>query len=229
MTSMAHLLASEPLVRVGEGGSRRNCYRLGESGYCVKFYKPQDECAAGGMKGSIARDIERRRFDRKRNSSAMEVDYYHSHWLRMPDEVVSRLLPHVELVEHPEWGYGILETYLCNPDGTAVIPYQNEIRRQRERPDVKREIYRQARDLLLVLIREAAYFYEPGNFHTLFRPDGGIETRIVDFEPCAKTFLQPERWIPQYRRAKLRRKSRRYLAFLREHYSIDVDVETEIG
>ena len=50
MTSMVHLLASEPLVRVGEGGSRRNCYRLGESGYCVKFYKPQEECAAGGMK-----------------------------------------------------------------------------------------------------------------------------------------------------------------------------------
>lgn len=229
MTSMAHLLETEPLVRVGTGGSRRNCYRLGESGYCVKFYKPPEECAPGAMKRSIARDIERRRFDRRRNSSAMEVDFYRSHWLKMPREVTEKLPPHVELVERKGWGYGILETYYANPDGTAIVPYQNEIRRQKDNPGIKREIYRQARDLLLVLVREAAYFFEPGNFHVRLLPDGGIETRIVDFEPDPKTFVPLERWFPWYRRLILRRKAKRYLAFLREHYGIDVVVETEIG
>ena len=229
MESQAHLLKECTLERVGVGGSRRNCYKLGDSGYCVKFYKPPEECVPGKMKKSIIADIAKRRFDRKRNSSAMEVDYYFSHWLKMPPEVTEKLLPHVELVEHPQWGYGILETYYTNPDGTAIIPFQNELRRQKDHMETKREIYRQVRNLLRVLIREAAYFFEPGNFHTLLRADGGVETKIVDFEPTAKTLIPLERWFPAFRRFKLRRKAIRYLRSMREDFGVDIEAETDIG
>lgn len=226
--SFARLLDTCPLVEVGRG-TRRVCYRLGESGYCVKFYKPPAECVPGRMKRSIARDIASRRFDRARNSSAMEVDYYWSHWRRMPGDVTRHLLPHVELVSHPEWGYGILETYFTNPDGTAVRPYQAELRPGRRDDATRREIYRQARDLLRALIREAAFFFEPGNFHTRFTASGGVETWIVDFEPTTKTWLHLERWLPACRRLKLRRKAVRYLRSMREDFGVDIAVETEIG
>lgn len=216
-----------PRIRVGWGGSRRVCYRLGESGYCVKFYKPPEECAPGKMKRSIRRDVARRRFDERLNSCAQEVAHYRREWSRYPDPVRSALLPVVERVFDPRLGWGVFETYFANPDGTAVIPYEFEIRRQT--PEAKREIYLQARALLLELIREGAYFFEPGNFHVLLGADGSIALKIVDFEPQAKTLLPLERLSAAYRRWKLRRKARRYLAHCREAYGIDVAPETEIG
>ena len=227
--SQAHLLDECTFERVGLGGSRRNCYKLGDSGYCVKFYKPPEDCVPGKMKRSIVKDIRRRRFDKRLNSSALEVEYYWNHWRKMPSDVTEKLLPHVELVSHPQWGYGILETYYTNPDGTAIIPFQDELLRQRDHMETKREIYRQARDLLRALIREAAFFFEPGNFHTLLKPDGGVETKIVDFEPTAKTLIPLERWFPWYRRMKLRRKAVRYLRSMREDFGVDIQVETDIG
>ena len=216
----AHLLDEHPLVRVGWGGTRRVCYRIGDTGFCVKFYKPRELHNCELMKPSIRRDILRRRFSRKFNSSSAEVECYERFWMRQPGEIRSKLPPVVERVFHPQLGWGILETYYVNPDGTAIIPYEFEIKRQ-ESMEKRREIYNQAKELLELLAARSAPFYEPGNFHTLIRPDGGIETKIIDFEPESKMAIPLEAIWPWFRRMKLRRKAKRYLKHIREAYGID--------
>lgn len=213
-----HLLREEPWERVGWGGTRRNCYKLGDSGFCVKFYKPPETCVTGKMRKSIRRDIAWRRFNKSRNSSSQEVHLYNKLRHRLPESVRSCLPPVCERVFHPKYGWGVLETYYTNPDGVAIIPYEFEIARQT--PENKRIIYDQAKALLETLVGLSATFYEPGNFHTLIRPDGGIETKIVDFEPESKMAIPLEAVWPWFRRTKLRRKAKRYLKHIRETYGI---------
>ena len=214
-----HLLWEEPWVRVGWGGTRRNCYKLGDSGFCVKFYKPPESCIPGRMKKSIRQDIGWRRFNKSRNSSSQEVHLYNALRHRIPGCVRRCLPPVCERVFHPKYGWGVLETYYTNPDGTAIIPYEFEIKRQESMAN-RIEIYRQVKELLEVLISCSATFYEPGNFHTLIRPDGGIETKIIDFEPESKMAIPLEAIWPWFRRMKLRRKAKRYLKHIRETYGI---------
>ena len=217
LPDFAAVKAKYPLKRVGVGGARRACWKIGDTGFCVKFYKDEAMLEADGIKEKIRREVRRKRFDKERNISVLEVRVY-EHYLRtMPKAVVESLPEAAELVCDPELGYGILETCYVNPDGTAVIPYEFEFRRQT--PEMRELIYDQAKELLEVLIDKAAYFYEPGNFHVLLRPDGGFELKIVDFEPTSKMlFTLP--WLPVWRRAILRRKARNYLASMRRKFSI---------
>ena len=95
--------------------------------------------------------------------------------------------------------------------------------------DEKNLIYCAARDLLMELIAHAAPFYEPGNFHVQELPGGRLVLKIVDFEPDPKVVLPLELLLPFFRRMKLRRKARRFLALLRARYGVTAPVETEIG
>lgn len=212
------LVKEVKIERVGFGGTRRNCYKLGDSGLCVKFYKPPEDCVKGKMKDSIRREIRARRFNKYRNICSREVDLYNRLRHDMPEEVRMKMPPVCKRVFHPKMGWGVLETYYVNPDGEAIIPYEFEIARQT--PENREIIYAQAKNLLDVLIKNSAHFYEPGNFHTLIMPDGTIETKLVDFEPAAKTLIQLEAIWPWYRRRKLRRKANRYLKHIRETYGI---------
>lgn len=217
--SFASLLARHPLERVGWGGTRRCCFRLGESGLCVKFYKPRALYDAEKVKPSIRRDIDRRRFDPKRNSSCQEVAVLERYRQLLPEKLIAAHFPPVcERVFHPDYGWGVLETYYTNPDGTAIIPYEFEIARQT--PRNQEIIYAQAAALLDKLIAAGAPFYEPGNFHTLLKSDGSIETKVVDFEPTSKTLLPLEAFWPWFRRRKLARKAARYLAHIRTRYHV---------
>ena len=216
--SFASLIAANPLVRVGWGGTRRCCFKIGETGLCVKFYKPRDLYEKEHVKPSIRRDIDRRRFSERLNSGCQEVAAYERYRRLLPPEIFSHFPGRCEKVFHPDYGWGVLETYYTNPDGTAIIPYEFEIARQTLRN--RETIYHQARRLLEALAKAGAPFYEPGNFHSLIRPDGSIETKIVDFEPTSKTFFRPEAFIPAFRRIKLRRKAARYLAHIRARYGV---------
>lgn len=220
----AHLLAEHPLVRVGWGGTRRNCYRIGETGYCVKFYKSPEDYPRENVKPAIRREIEARRFSLEDNSSSAEVACHAAFWMRQDEEIRARLPPVVERVFDPCRGWGILENYYTNPDGTAIIPYEFEIARQPS-ADVRSEIYLRARKLLEKLAASEAPFYEPGNFHVLVRPDGSVELKIVDFEPMSKMAIPLEAIFPWFRRCKLRRKARRYLKDLRERYGLPEGID----
>ena len=214
----AHLLDEHPLERVGWGGTRRCCYRIGNTGFCVKFYKPEELYDRERMKPSIRRDILRRRFSFERNSSSAEVSSYECFWMKQSEDIRSKLLPVVERVFYPKYGWGILETYYTNPDGTAIIPYEFEIARQT--PENQEVIYAQAKRLLDTLVSVGAPFYEPGNFHVLVGADGALSLRIVDFEPESKMLIPLESIWPWYRRLKLARKARRYLAHIRARYGV---------
>lgn len=220
-----HLVFEHPMEEVGRG-TRRVAYRLGDTGYCVKFYRPPEEGAK--MRRSVRRDIGWRRFNKQRNSCSEEVHVYNVFRHTMPQIIRSRMPEVCERVFHPKWGWGIIETFYANPDGTPVIPYDKELRRTRD-PAVRREIYRQAREMLLALIDNSALFHEPGNLHVLFKGDGSLELKLVDFEPESKAFLPIELVWPWYRRTKLRRKSRRFLADMRRRFDIDVPEDTPIG
>lgn len=218
-TDFAPMRASYKLEKVGWGGTRRICLKVGETGHCVKFYWPREYYASEAIPRGIQAEIERKRFDLRNNACAQEVRRYESFWLKQSQAIRDKLLPRVELVFDPEWGYGILETYFTNPDGTAIIPYEFEIKRQTSK-ETQREILRQAEELLDVLAKVSAPFYEPGNFHSLLLPDGRVETKIVDFEPTPKTAIPIEKHFAFWRRMKLRRKTRRYLKHIRETYEL---------
>lgn len=215
----AHLLLEYPWKRIGWGGTRRVCYKLGDSGFCVKFYKPEELYDVERMKPSIRREIKRRRFDVRLNSSSLEVAAYENFWMRQSAAIREMLPPVVERVFDERLGWGILETYYTNPDGKAIIPYEFEIKRQTSM-ERRREIYDQAKAFLEELARVAAPFYEPGNFHTLIRPDGGIETKLIDFEPISKMAVPLVKFCPWLRRLTIRRKAQKYLKHIREKYGI---------
>ena len=219
-TDFAAVKAKYPLERVGSGGARRACWKIGDTGFCVKFYKDDAMLESDGIKDSIRREVRKKRFDLKRNNSAQEVRVYERYMRTMPPEVTSKLPEVVELVFDDSLGYGILETYYTNPDGTAIIPYEFEIRRQT--PENREIIYAQAKELLEILIANSAFFYEPGNFHNRILSDGTIETKIIDFEPTSKLFIKIERIWPWWRRQLLRQKMNTYLTNLRRNYSIHV-------
>lgn len=218
VSSLNHLIFENELVEVGRG-TRRVAYRVGDTGYCVKFYYPKEQCIeALKMKKSIQRDVKWRRFNKARNSSSREVYVYNLFRHTMPVEI-RRHMPEVcERVYHPEWGWGVIETYYTNPDGTAIIPYEFEIARQT--PANRELIYDQAVEFLRAIIKAGALFYEPGNFHVLIKPDGSVELKLVDFEPESKTLIPLEMYSKWFRRRKLVRKSRRYLRHIRDCFGI---------
>ena len=217
--SLEDLLKRYEMERVGWGGTRRCCWKLGDSGLCVKFYKPRTLYFKEKVKPSIQRDIDKRRFDEVLNSGCQEVATL-EHYRRILPEEITALFPEVcQRVYHPDFGWGVLETYYTNPDGSAIIPYEFEIARQT--PRNRQIIYAQAKAVLQALIDAAAPFYEPGNFHTLILPDGSIQTKIVDFEPTSKVLIRLEVVWPWYRRNKLRRKAVRYLKHIRDKYGVE--------
>ena len=219
----AHLLRECLWERVGYGGSRRVCYKLGDSGFCVKFYKTDEQCVKEVAREKkcavVLREIRARRFDVRRNSSSREVEVYEKFWMRQPAAIREKLPPVVERVFDEKLGWGILETYYTNPDGSAIIPYEFEIERQAS-AEMRREIYGQAKAFLEELAKVAAPFYEPGNFHTLIRADGGVETKLVDFEPISKMAIPLVKFWPWLRRLTIRRKAHKYLKHIRETYGI---------
>ena len=227
-SSLNALVADSKLVEIGRG-TRRVAYRVGNTGYCVKFYYPKEQCIEElKMQKSIQRDVKWRRFDKLRNSSSAEVYRYKRFRHSMPDEIARRLPSVCERVFHPEWGWGVIETFYTNPDGSAIRPYEDEIAISKD-PARRREIYVMARDLLARLVELNVKLYEPGNFHVLNHPDGTMELKIVDFEPDSKTAIPLEMFWPWFRRRKLVRKAVRYLSHVCSAYGIEIPLETAIG
>ncbi len=218
VSPLNRLILENELVEIGRG-TRRIAYRVGDTGYCAKFYYPKEQCIeALKMQKSIQRDVKWRRFNKARNTSSREVYVYNLFRHSMPPDIRARMPEVCERVYHETWGWGVIETYYTNPDGTAILPYENEMARQT--PANRELIYDQAVEFLRAIIKAGALFYEPGNFHVLIKPDGSIELKLVDFEPESKTLIPLEMYSKWFRRRKLIRKSRRYLAHIRESFGI---------
>ena len=216
--SLNELVFKHELVEIGRG-TRRVAYRVGDTGYCVKFYYPQEQCTeALKMQKSIQRDVRWRRFNKARNSSSAEVYIYDLFRHTMPEDIRAAMPPVCERVYHPVWGWGILETFYTNPDGSAIRPYEDEIARSSK--EDRETIYALAVDMLDRVIKAGALLYEPGNFHVLRHEDGSMELKLVDFEPESKTAIPLERVWKSFRQRKLRRKAKRYLAHIRSRFGV---------
>ena len=110
VSSLNHLIFENELIEVGRG-TRRVAYRVGDTGYCVKFYYPQEQCIeALKMQKSIQRDVRWRRFNKARNSSSREVYVYDLFRHSMPPEIRARMPEVCERVYHEVWGWGVIET-----------------------------------------------------------------------------------------------------------------------
>ena len=222
-----YLLKECSWEQIGFPGSRRICYKLGDSGFCVKFYKPPEECVSVKMKKSIRRDISRRRHDKYRNSCSQEVHIWNRLRHSMPSEI-RELLPQVmERVYHPLMGWGVLETLYLNPDGSGIIPLEWTVQHRHDR-ELALWAYRKIRHYLKLLIDQSAPFYEASNFFAWIQRDGSILVRIIDFEPDSKTLVPLEKIWPWYRRRKVRRNAIRYLRHWRERFGIQ-EVEVNDG
>ena len=214
----AHLIFENPLVEIGHG-SRRVCYKIGDTGFCVKFYKRPEDCTREKMKPSVRRDIRRRRFNKFKNSCSQEVHVWEKFRHIMPEEIRNALPPVMERVFHPTWGWGVLETFFQNPDGRPILPVEWEM----DRPGsthLVRSAYQQMSHYLQLLIIHSAPFYEASNFFAWLQPDGSVKLRIIDFEPDSKTLFPLEAVWPWFRRQKLRRDANRYLHHWRKKYGL---------
>ena len=214
-----HLVFEHPLVEIGHG-SRRVCYRIGDTGFCAKFYKRPEDCTRDKMKPSVRRDISRRRFNKVKNSCSQEVLVWEKFRHTMPEEIRSAMPQIMERVFHPVWGWGVLETFFQNPDGRPILPVEWEMDRPGNEHLV-RSAYRQMEHYLELLIAHSAPFYEASNFFAWLQPDGTVKLRIVDFEPDSKTLFPIEAVWPWFRRRKLRRDAGRYLLHWRRKYNLD--------
>lgn len=114
------------LELIGEG-SRRARYRLGDTEHCVKFYRPPEECRMPRMRSSVVQEIRRRRFNRKKNVCEQEFDVWKRMVKRLPKEIRALLPETMELVYHPDWGWGSEQPFLTNPDGAGIVPAELEM------------------------------------------------------------------------------------------------------
>lgn len=194
----AEVRARYPLKKLGVG-ARRVCYRIGDTGYCVKFLRTlaDDPCRKLGWK--LRRMLKKDRFDPRRNLNCLEAEAMNRYRVLAGPRIAAALPEVVETVFDDEFGYGVVMSELKNADGSGV---ESVIIDMMSRKDsvYNRECFRRMRELVNDLIEVSAPFYEADNFVVQYRADGSFALRIIDFEPVGKKLLAPENLFAWYRR-----------------------------
>ena len=101
------------MTEIGKG-SRRVCLRLPDAPLCVKRYRDDGEVGE-----TVRKEIERCKFDRRRNTCAQEYDYIRSISARIPPEVFAVFPETMELKEDPVHGWHLVESLVLNGDGST--------------------------------------------------------------------------------------------------------------
>ena len=194
------------MTEIGKG-SRRVCLRLPDSPLCVKRYRDDGEVGE-----TVRKEIERCKFDRRRNTCAQEYDYIRSLETKLPPEVFAVFPEKMELKEDPVHGWHLVESLVLNGDGSTPERFS---RTYRGAPAALRpRLYAAFRNLAHDFEAAAVRFYDPQNVLVQWegKPfEGDFRLRIVDFEPASRAFLPIDLLCPAFRRMKLRRRVRRYL------------------
>lgn len=210
------LLKSGGMVRLGMG-SRRSCHRLQEGGLCVKCYRSDAEIAEGKEPGSepakplphaVVREIQRCRFDERRNTCCQEYDYWRGLRATLPEHLAALFPATMEKLLLPSRGWCVVEELIENADGTAPAKFHEAFIYS---PKSKRAELAAALDSLTDdLIRHAVRIYDPQNILVQRSNDGAFRLRIADFEPATRTLISLDRLSPLVVRMKLRRRFARY-------------------
>lgn len=214
-----HLLREQDLVEIGRG-ARRVCYRIGETGFCVKFLRdPKDADSDRKLGWRFRVMLKTARFDRRRNVNCLEAEAM-MRYRREAGPHVSAAFPEVvEVVFDEQRGYGVLMSLLANADGSKIIRVEYEMKKRRD-PVFSAACCRQLKELFNELIAISAPFFEPANVQIQFLSDGSTRLRLIDFEPVDKKLIPIAEVVPFVRRKNLQRKTARYLRGLREKYGI---------
>ena len=211
---MEALFNKGKMLRLGMG-SRRTCYKIFGTSFCVKCYRSDGEVKEGKYNGDIAlapsvvREINKARFDEKCNTSCQEYRYWKRLKERLPPEIFAVFPRQMECVVIPSRGWCLIEERLENFDGSE--------------PEDFRSAYCAADDIgkkrllsaFLRLIEHfriyAVRFYDPQNLLVQRISEDDFVLRIVDFEPATRCFLPVDSMIPSFVRMKTMRRARRWL------------------
>ena len=194
------------MTEIGKG-SRRVCLRLPDVPLCVKRYRDDGEVGE-----TVRREIERCKFDRRRNTCAQEYDYIRSIKVKLPSEVSAVFPDTMELKEDPVHGWHLVESLVLNGDGSTPERFSRTCRAANA--ETRRRLLAAFRNLAHAFEVAAVRFYDPQNVLVQWegKPfEGVFRLRIVDFEPASRAFLPIDLVCSAFRRMKLRRRVTRYL------------------
>lgn len=194
------------MTEIGKG-SRRVCFRLSDALLCVKRYRDDGEVGE-----TVCKEIERCKFDRRRNTCAQEYDYIRSLEKILPPETFAVFPEKMELKEDPVHGWHLVESLVLNGDGSVPERFSRTCRAVDA--NMRRRLLAAFRNLAHAFEAAAVRFYDPQNVLVQWsgKPfESDFRLRIVDFEPASRTLLPIDSLCPALRRMKLRRRVKRYL------------------
>ena len=194
-------------------GKRRRCYRLQGTGLCAKFYHDPLRLPARtrlSVRVNIAWGCLCR---------AMNINYrewrYHQYFLRSLPHDLARVFPeHTEPVHCLEKGWGIIETLILNADGSLPKTVTKELKNS-QNPKQCLVIYQETEHLLQRFAEYGVRFFDLSNILVQWLEDGTFRLRVADFEPDCRAIIPGLSHIGFYVRCKIRRRTTRYLAMLR--------------
>jgi hypothetical protein len=181
---------------------------------CVKFYRDPKALSAGTSL-SVRGELIAARFLRSINVNFLEWTYHQSLQRRLPPELLSVFPEHVELAYSAIQGWGIVESLITSLDGSPAQCLIKELPHVAD-PALRLRIYRETEALLHQIATQGIKFYDIPNLLLQWTGDTSFRLRIADFEPRGRggwAWLSCCRPLSQY---KVRRRSARYLAKLRE-------------
>ncbi len=208
-------------------GSRRSCYRMPEGTLCVKFYHDLDRLPAR-TKPSVLWEIFSSRFFLAGNVNAQAWRYHCKLRKRLTPELLSVFPEHVELAYSGTRGWGIVESLIANPDGTPAKRLHKELFLVAD-PVLQLRIYRATEALLSQLVQQKVKFYDLSNLLLQWTGEQTFRLRIADFEPCGRGLWAWQTSCCLLSQCKVRRRSNRYLARLRQSVFTDDRSEAVTG
>lgn len=211
------LFRSGMLERLGMG-SRRACYKIPGTKFCVKCYRSDDEIKEGKYNGEIAlansvvREITKARFDENRNTSCQEYRYWKKLKEKLPSEIFAIFPQKMECVLVPSRGWCLIEERLENFDGSEPEDFRSAYFTADDR--IKKRLLSAFSRLIEQFCVYAVRFYDPQNLLVKKLYDDDFVLRIVDFEPVTRTLIPIDVIFPALTRAKIRRRFARYRKML---------------
>ena len=202
------------MVRLGMG-SRRACYKIPGSDFCVKCYRSDDEIREGKYNGelplspTIVREITKARFDEKSNTSCQEYRYWKKLREKLPAEVFKVFPQTLECISVPSRGWCLIEECLKSFDGSEPEDFSSAYLAADNRG--KKRLLSAFLRLIEQFRVYTVRFYDPQNLLVQRISNDDFVLRIVDFEPVSRCFLPFDSMLPSLVRMKTMRRARRWL------------------
>lgn len=211
------LFCAGALERIGMG-SRRACYRLPCGKLCVKCYRSDAEILEGKYPGcadtpqlsrSVLKEIQKFRFDEKRNTSCQEYRYWKKLRDRLHPDVFSVFPQTLECVLIPSRGWCIIEEIVQDFDGIDSKSFATVYHQAND--SMKSKLIASLNALVSDFIASSVRLYDPQNIVVQMVAENEFKLRLVDFEPATRSFIPLDSMLPFLVRMKTRRRVNRYL------------------